>query len=261
SGVGRRARRAERERRRPKGDARRVARRRGAGQAGARWQVDDGRPDGRHVHDHEWRRVRLARLDADPQLPASRHPWPAQDPGPAGRRGRQGRDPADDVRRAVVRPSDHRRPAGRALPRAREGADGRPGVDAGELIPENSNYQIRMTIQFRWAAAAVAALCLAGTARAQRSGTGLEIGVDAALTHTSFDVPGQRGGATEFDLPVQAIRLGFALSPTVWLEPELGLRTVSEDGSFTTATFDVGLPISLSGPVVPSTTQYFVRPL
>ena len=118
-----------------------------------------------------------------------------------------------------------------------------------------------MTIQFRWAAAAVAALCLAGTARAQRSGTGLEIGVDAALTHTSFDVPGQRGSATEFDLPVQAIRLGFALSPTVWLEPELGLRTVSEDGSFTTATFDVGLPISLSGPVVPSTTQYFVRPL
>src|SRR6185437_3725477 len=65
----------------------------------------------------------------------------------------------------------------------------------------------------------------------------------------------------EFDFPVQAIRLGFALSPTVWLEPGLGLRTVSEDGSFTTLNFDVGLPISLSGPVAPNTTQYFVRPL
>jgi hypothetical protein len=121
-----------------------------------------------------------------------------------------------------------------------------------------------MNASFRWAAAAAAALCLvgaAGAAGAQRSSTGLEIGIDAALTHTSFDVPGPGGSATEFDLPVQAIRLGFALSPTIWLEPELGLRTVSENGSFTTATFDVGLPISLSGPVAPSTTQYFVRPL
>jgi hypothetical protein len=118
-----------------------------------------------------------------------------------------------------------------------------------------------MTHSFRWGTAAAAALCLAGAAGAQRSTTGLEIGVDAALTHTSVDVPGPGGSTTEFVFPVQAVRLGFALSPTVWLEPELGLRTVSGDGSFTTLTFDIGLPISLSGPVAPSATQYFVRPL
>ncbi|HWH53114.1 MAG TPA: hypothetical protein VN651_16320 [Gemmatimonadaceae bacterium] len=116
-----------------------------------------------------------------------------------------------------------------------------------------------MTIQFRWAAAAVAALCLAGTARAQRSGTGLEIGVDAALSHTSVDVP--NGSSTGFVFPVQAVRVGFALTPAVWLEPTLGLATISEHGSFTTINFDIGLPISLSGPVDTRITQYFVRPL
>ena len=62
--------------------------------------------------------------------PAGRHPRPAQDPGPPGRDRRPGRDPADDVRRALVRPPDHRRPAGGAVPRTRQGADGRSGRDA-----------------------------------------------------------------------------------------------------------------------------------
>ena len=118
-----------------------------------------------------------------------------------------------------------------------------------------------MTLPVRWTAAAVATLCFAaaGTAAAQRSGPGFEIGVDAALSHTSVDVPD--GSSTAFVFPVQAVRMGFSLSPVVWLEPTLGLATVSENGSFTTINFDVGLPISLSGPVDPRVTQYFVRPL
>ena len=40
---------------------------------------------GRHVHDHQRRRLRLAALDADRQPAAERHPRPARDPGPARR--------------------------------------------------------------------------------------------------------------------------------------------------------------------------------
>ncbi|MGH7622216.1 MAG: outer membrane beta-barrel protein [Gemmatimonadaceae bacterium] len=114
-----------------------------------------------------------------------------------------------------------------------------------------------MNTSTRWLSTALL-VCVAGTASAQRS-TGLEIGVDAALTHTSRDVPD--GSSTTFAFPAQAVRLGFALTPTVWLEPTLGIETVSEHGTFNTFTFDVGLPISLSGPVDRRITQYFVRPM
>ena len=43
-----------------------------AGEARARHEAHDGRPHRRHVHDHQRRRVRLAHLDADHQLPAGR---------------------------------------------------------------------------------------------------------------------------------------------------------------------------------------------
>ena len=46
---------------------------------------------------------------------------------------REGRDPPDDVRRALVRSPGHRRPAGGAVPRAREGADGGSRRDADLL--------------------------------------------------------------------------------------------------------------------------------
>ena len=45
--------------------------------------------DRRHVLDHQWRRVRLADVDADRERAAERHPRHAQDPGAAGRRGRR----------------------------------------------------------------------------------------------------------------------------------------------------------------------------
>ena len=44
------------------------------------------RPQGRHVHDHQRRRLRLAAEHADPEPAAGRHPRPAHDPGAPGRR-------------------------------------------------------------------------------------------------------------------------------------------------------------------------------
>ena len=61
---------------------------------------------GRHLHDLERRRLRLADVDADPQRAAVRHPRHAQDPGAAGGGRRQDRGAADDVSRAVS--YDHR---------------------------------------------------------------------------------------------------------------------------------------------------------
>jgi hypothetical protein len=62
----------------------------------------------------------------------SRH---AQDPGAAGRDRRQGRDPAHDVSRVVLRPPHRGRKGSRDLPRAREGKSGRPGeARAGFVI-------------------------------------------------------------------------------------------------------------------------------
>ena len=49
------------------------------------------RSEGRHVHDHQRRRVRLAAEHADPEPAAGRHPRAAQDPGSPGRRQRPGR--------------------------------------------------------------------------------------------------------------------------------------------------------------------------
>ena len=60
-----------------------------ARQARARRPAQDRGHAGRHVHDLERRRLRLADVDADPQRAAVRHPRHAQDPGAAG-----GRSPA-----------------------------------------------------------------------------------------------------------------------------------------------------------------------
>ena len=43
------------------------------------------RPPGRHLHDHQRRRLRLAALDADPEPAAERHPRHARDPEAARR--------------------------------------------------------------------------------------------------------------------------------------------------------------------------------
>ena len=53
-------------------------------QARARRPAQDRGDAGRHLHHHQWRRLRLADVDADPQRAAVRHPRHAQDPGAAG---------------------------------------------------------------------------------------------------------------------------------------------------------------------------------
>ena len=76
------------------------------GRARPRRHAQDRGDAGRHLHDHQWRRLRLADVDADPQRAAVGHPRHAQDPGAPGGDRRQGRDPADDVSRAQS--YDHR---------------------------------------------------------------------------------------------------------------------------------------------------------
>ena len=56
------------------------------GTARPRQQAEARRTAGRHLHHHQWRGVRLADVDADPQLAAVGHPRHAQDPAAPGRR-------------------------------------------------------------------------------------------------------------------------------------------------------------------------------
>ena len=80
------------------------------GPARARGHAQDRGDAGRHLHHLQWRRLRLADVDADPECPAVGHPRHAQDPGATGGGGRTGRDPADDVSRAELRPPHRRWP-------------------------------------------------------------------------------------------------------------------------------------------------------
>ena len=61
------------------------------GAARARRHAQDRGDAGRHLHDLERRRLRLADVDADPQRAAVRHPRHAQDPGAADGARRQDR--------------------------------------------------------------------------------------------------------------------------------------------------------------------------
>ena len=88
---------------------------------GARRQADDRGSVGRHLHDLERRRLRLAVIDADPQPAAIGDPRHAQDRAPPGRGRRQDRDPPNDVCRADLRSPHHRRPRGGDVSRAHQG--------------------------------------------------------------------------------------------------------------------------------------------
>ena len=91
----------------------------------ARRQAWRRRHAGRHLHHLQWRRLRLADVDADPQRAAVRHPRHAQDPGAAGRGRRPDRHPPDDVSRALLRSPHRRRQGSGDVPRARQGKPGR----------------------------------------------------------------------------------------------------------------------------------------
>ena len=99
-----------------------------------------------------------------------------------------------------------------------------------------------MMITRRMALLATAFALVAGhTASAQRrtsSSTSddnhYELGMDAALSFVD--------GNALFQLPAQSVRFGFGLTPTIELEPALGLIT----GSGTTIlNFDIGLPVNV----------------
>ena len=62
----------------------------------------DRRPDRRHLHHLQRRRLRLADVDADPQSAAVGDPRHAQDPAAAHGGGRRGQGAADDVPRRVT---------------------------------------------------------------------------------------------------------------------------------------------------------------
>ena len=86
-----------------------------------RRQDQDRGTAGRHLHHLQRRHLRLADVDADPQPAAVGHSRHAQDPGAADGGKRPGRDPADDVSRAELRPPHRRRPRGGDLPGAGQG--------------------------------------------------------------------------------------------------------------------------------------------
>ncbi len=90
--------------------------------------AQDRRDAGRHLHHHQWRHLRFADVDADPERAAVRHSRHAQDPGSPGRDRRQGRDPPDDVSGAVLRSPRHRRQGSGDLPGARQGKPGGSGA-------------------------------------------------------------------------------------------------------------------------------------
>ena len=90
--------------------------------------AQDRRDAGRHLHHHQWRHLRLADVDADPERAAVGHSRHAQDPGAPGRDRRQGRDPPDDVSGAVLRSPRHRRQGSGDVPGARQGKPGGSGA-------------------------------------------------------------------------------------------------------------------------------------
>ena len=99
-----------------------------------RWRAQDRRTAGRHFQHHQWRHLRLADVDADPQCAAIRHPRHAQDPGAADGGRRQDRGAADDVSGAVLRSPRRRRPRGGDVPGAGEGVLGGAGAAGAGFV-------------------------------------------------------------------------------------------------------------------------------
>ncbi len=122
-----------------------------------------------------------------------------------------------------------------------------------------------MTRTIQCLSAAVLALTLAGAAGAQQQSPLWEFGIDGILAHRSTHVDVGPGGtedvsATTVQLPLPMLRAGVYLTPTVELEPSLGIQHSSSDGgSQTELSVDVGLPIYFTG--TRGTDQFYVRPL
>lgn len=111
--------------------------------------------------------------------------------------------------------------------------------------------------------AALSLIVLASTASAQRSTRGSmassanpspEIGVDGALIF-GLDDP----NTTTLSVPIQQIRVGFFLSPTISLEPTFGLTTISGGGDRIT-TYTIGTGLLWHFEPSRAANQYYLRP-
>jgi 2-oxoglutarate dehydrogenase E2 component (dihydrolipoamide succinyltransferase) len=98
------------------------------------------RIDGRDVHHHERGHLRVADVDADTGLSAERHLGDARDKEAPGCHRRRDRHSADDVRRAILRPSDHRRPRGGQLPCTSQRVHRGPGQAAAGTMTAGQDY-------------------------------------------------------------------------------------------------------------------------
>src|SRR5690606_6090854 len=83
---------------------------------------------------HQRRRVRVAAEHAYPEPAAGRHPGAAQDRGPRRPGARAGGDPADDVRRALLRSPHRGRARGGAVPGEDQGLHRGPGAPAAREL-------------------------------------------------------------------------------------------------------------------------------
>jgi opacity protein-like surface antigen len=108
--------------------------------------------------------------------------------------------------------------------------------------------------------AAAAAMLLTASAITAQQNPPVEFGVDAALSRTklSFTVAGQSrsSSSTQFEIPVQSIRIAFPLSPLYSLEPAFAL---DHTDNLTVLAIDLGLLVHLTQD--PRTTQWFLRPV
>lgn len=105
-------------------------------------------------------------------------------------------------------------------------------------------------------ATALAAATLAAAPLAAQTGRlpgAFELGVDAGVARDD------EIDATVISVPVQRVRVGYFLSPTVSLEPAIGLNRVSGDGeTITLFQGDLGVVAHLSGTT--RTAGVYVRP-
>jgi hypothetical protein len=88
---------------------------------------------------------------------------------------------------------------------------------------------------------------------------GLELGIDAGITIGLGD-----NSFTTIDIPVQAFRIGFPVSPRVSLEPKLRLNIITGDGdTFTSYRGELGLLYHFGSDRYPGAYQragLYVRP-
>lgn len=110
--------------------------------------------------------------------------------------------------------------------------------------------------------AALSLIAIASTASAQRTARSSttsanpspEIGIDGALVF-GLDDP----NTTTLSVPVQRIRVGFFLSPTISLEPSFGLTTISGGGDRIT-TYSIGTGLLWHFAPSRAANQLYLRP-